>query len=73
MSCRVLRAVHGPVTSFVDAALSIMERSQAGPVGAVTLPQAADGGREGTWLRQSMDDFVINTFLPQVWVDLRGR
>jgi hypothetical protein len=25
------------------------------------------------WLRQSVEEFVVDGFLPQVWVDLRGR
>lgn len=34
---------------------------------------AAAFGPSQVWLKQSVEEFVVESFLPQVWVDLRGR
>jgi hypothetical protein len=33
----------------------------------------SDPRLNSVWLRQSVEEFVVEGFLPQVWVDLRGR
>uniref|UniRef100_A0A383V4Z3 Exocyst complex component Sec8 n=1 Tax=Tetradesmus obliquus TaxID=3088 RepID=A0A383V4Z3_TETOB len=33
----------------------------------------SDPRLNSTWLRQSVEEWVVEGFLPQVWVDLRGR
>lgn len=35
--------------------------------------QGLDARLQSVWLRQSVAEFVLEGFLPQLWVDLRGR
>jgi hypothetical protein len=35
--------------------------------------QGLDARLRSVWLRQSVAEFVVDGFLPQLWVDLRGR
>eukprot|EP00798_Chlamydomonas_sp_ICE-L_P015993 gene15993-22127_t len=72
-----------PLATFVEAASSIIDTATGGPLqqsaplggiggflwGAAAAP--SDDGRR--WLKQYMDDFVEEVFLPKVWVDMRAR
>ena len=75
-------AVYGPVKRFVEDALVVMRSSAAAGGAAGADPESAGdavGGDEavgpepGEWLLSSLETHVSDTFLPRVWVDLRGR
>lgn len=42
-------------------------------LGGLTDQQGLDARLRSVWLRQSVAEYVLEGFLPQLWVDLRGR
>jgi hypothetical protein len=42
-------------------------------LGGLANQQGLDARLRSVWLRQSVAEYVLDGFLPQLWVDLRGR
>ncbi|MEW5303809.1 MAG: hypothetical protein WDW36_006464 [Sanguina aurantia] len=70
-------AVYLPIMDFVDSAVRLLQEAE--DKRGLAHPAATDstttttGFSHNTWLHRFLEEFIVDGFLPQVWVDLRGR